>query len=134
MDNLSSNFKITSACIGGLLGWLLGGLDSLIYALIAFVAVDYATGVLLAIYEKKVSSQIGFEGISRKVLIFVLVALGNTVDRYIIGSNSSFRTMLITFYLSNEGISILENCAKMGVPFPEKLRNIFLQITKTVKD
>lgn len=109
---------------GGLGGWLLGGVDSLVYALVAFVAIDYATGFLLAVYEKKISSDIGFRGICRKVLIFALVAAGNIIDQYIIGSGSALRTMLIMFYLSNEGISILENASKMGVPFPQKLKDV----------
>nr|WP_066640697.1 phage holin family protein [Desulfolucanica intricata] len=119
--------------LGGVLGWLLGGFDSLAYALIAFVVIDYFTGVLLAIYEKKVSSTIGFKGIYKKVLIFALISLGNIIDQYIIGSGSSLRTMLILFYLSNEGISILENAAKMEVPFPQKLKDILQQISNTDK-
>ncbi len=91
---------------------------------VAFVAIDYASGVLLAIYEKQVSSNIGFKGICRNVLIFALVSLGNIIDRHIIGSGSVLRTMLIMFYVSNEGISILENAAKMGVPFPQKLKDV----------
>ena len=109
---------------GGLGGWLLGGVDSLVYALVAFVAIDYITGFLLAVYEKKISSDIGFRGICRKVLIFALVAAGNIIDQYIIGSGSALRIMLIMFYLSNEGISILENASKMGVPFPQKLKDV----------
>ncbi|HBQ85133.1 MAG TPA: holin, partial [Syntrophomonas sp.] len=88
------------------------------------VAIDYITGFLLAVYEKKISSDIGFRGICRKVLIFALVAAGNIIDQYIIGSGSALRIMLIMFYLSNEGISILENASKMGVPFPQKLKDV----------
>ncbi|AGL03313.1 phage holin family protein [Desulfoscipio gibsoniae] len=128
-----NNFKIMLALLGGVLGSLIGGVDSLIYALVAFVAIDYVTGLLLAIYEKKVSSNIGFKGVCRKVLIFALVALGNIIDQYIIGSGSFLRTMLIMFYLSNEGISILENAAKMEIPFPQKLKDILLKIDGTGK-
>lgn len=124
MDALLNDFKIMLSLAGGLGGWLLGGVDSLVYALVAFVFLDYLTGVLLAVYEKKVSSDIGFRGICRKVLIFALVATGNIIDQYIIGSGSTLRTMLIMFYLSNEGISILENASKMGVPFPQKLKDV----------
>ncbi|HVJ49841.1 MAG TPA: phage holin family protein [Desulfitobacterium sp.] len=122
------------ALLGGVLGWLLGGFNSLAYALVAFMSIDYITGVLLAIYEKNVSSDIGFKGICKKVLIFVLVSLGNIIDQYIIGSGSSLRTILIMFYLSNEGISILENAAKMGVPFPQKLKDVLQQINNTDKE
>ena len=123
--------KITFAAIAGVLGWFLGEINSLFYALIAFVVLDYITGVLLAICEKKVSSEIGFKGISKKVMIFILVGLGNVIDQYIIGSGSSLRTMLIMFYLSNEGISILENATNIGLPLPQKLKDVLLQVSKT---
>ena len=128
MDGFLNYSKTAIALTGGVLGWLLGGFDSLIYALVAFVALDYVTGVLLAIVNKKVSSQIGFKGICKKVLIFVLVALGNIIDRYVICTGSTLRTMLIMFYLSNEGISLIENTGKMGLPFPEKIKTAIHQL------
>ncbi len=124
MNSIINNCKIAAAALGGILGWFLGGFDSLIYALIAFVAMDYVTGVLVAIHNKKVSSEIGFKGICRKILIFVLVSMGNIIDQYILGSGSALRTLLIMFYLSNEGISIIENTVKMGLPFPRKLKDV----------
>lgn len=130
MEKVLDGCKIALACMGGVLGWLFGGFDSLIYALIAFVALDYVTGVLLAIREKKVSSEIGFHGICKKVMIFVLVTLGHVIDQYVIGSGSSLRTMLIMFYLSNEGISIIENASEMGIPVPDKLKGILQQLNK----
>lgn len=134
MDTFLNQCKLIVALLGGALGWVLGGDKSLIYALLAFMAIDYITGVLLAIYEKKISSHIGFRGICKKVLIVVLVALGNMIDQYIINVGSTLRTMIIMFYLSNEGISILENAAKMGVPFPQKLKDVLQQIGGTEKD
>ncbi len=104
---------------------------SLIYALIAFVAIDYITGVLVAIHNRTVSSEIGFKGISKKVMIFALVALGNIIDQNIISSGSSIRTMIIMFYLSNEGISIIENAGKIGLPLPQKLKAILRQLNKS---
>lgn len=133
MDTFLNYCKITIVLLGGFEGWVFGSLDSLFYALIAFMTIDYITGRLLAIYEKKVSSDIGFKGICKKGLIFALVALGNVIDQYIIGSGSSIRTMLIMFYVSNEGISILENAAKMGIPFPQRLKDILQQIGNTNK-
>nr|WP_242974822.1 phage holin family protein [Pseudoclostridium thermosuccinogenes] len=124
MNSFLNNYKITFATLGGILGWLFGGFDSLIYALISFVAMDYITGVLLAIHNKKVSSEIGFKGICKKILIFILVSMGNIIDQYILGSGSALRTLLIMFYLSNEGISILENTGKMGLPFPRKIKDV----------
>lgn len=132
MDTLINNFKIILVLLGGVLGWLLGGFDFLTYALVMFITIDYVTGILLAIYDKKISSYIGFKGICKKVLIITLVALGNIIDQHIIGSGSSIRTMLIMFYLSNEGISILENAVKMGVPIPNNLKDVFLQIKDKV--
>ena len=117
----------------GVLGWLFGGFDSLIYALIAFVVIDYITGVLLAICNKKVSSKIGYKGISKKVFIFLLVGAGNIADKYIIGTGSSLRSMLIMFYLTNEGISIIENAGNLGLPMPQKLKDIFKEIGKNDK-
>jgi toxin secretion/phage lysis holin len=128
MNTILNYFKVIFAALGGMLGWLLGGFDSLIYALISFVTIDYITGVLLAIRSKKVSSKIGFKGISKKILIFLLVAVGNVIDKYIINSGSALRTMLILFYLSNEGISIIENTGKMGLPLPNKLKEVIKKI------
>lgn len=125
------NLKKFLVLSSGVIGWYFGEINSLLYALIAFVTIDYVSGVLLAILEKKLSSEIGFKGISKKVMIFVLIGLGNIIDQYIIGSGSSLRTMLIMFYLSNEGISILENATKIGLPLPQKLKDILLQLSKT---
>lgn len=130
MEKVLSSCKVTLALAGGVLGWLLGGFDSLIYALIAFVALDYVTGVLLAIHERKLSSEIGFHGICKKVMIFTLVALGHVIDQYVIGTGSSLRTMLILFYLSNEGISILENAGAVGLPFPQRLKDVIQQLSQ----
>lgn len=110
------------------MGWLFGGFDSLIYAVIAFVAIDYITGVLVAIQNKKISSEIGFKGICKKVMIFLLIAIGSIIDNYIMTTGSTLRTMLIMFYLSNEGISILENAGQLGLPYPQKLKNVIQKL------
>lgn len=133
MNDILDFFKFAVAVLGGALGWVIGGFDSLIYALVALVIIDYITGVFLAICEKKVSSDIGFKGISKKVTIFALIALGNIIDTKIIGTGSTIRTMLIMFYISNEGISILENAAKMGLPLPQKLKNVLQQMSEKIK-
>jgi toxin secretion/phage lysis holin len=116
------------AAIGGFLGWFLGGLDGFLYALIAFVVIDYLTGVMCAITDKKLSSEIGAKGIFKKVLIFVLVGVGHIVDSQVLGNGGAIRTAVIFFYLSNEGISILENAAHIGLPIPEKLKSILEQL------
>ncbi|MCX7714286.1 MAG: phage holin family protein [Clostridia bacterium] len=114
--------------IGGFLGWFLGGPDGFLYALIAFVAVDYLTGVMCAIADRKLSSEVGAKGIFKKVLIFVLVGVGHIIDSQVLGNGGAGRTAVIFFYLSNEGISILENAAHIGLPIPEKLKNVLEQL------
>lgn len=116
------------AAIGGWLGWFLGGCDGLLFALIAFVAVDYITGVMCAIVDKNLSSSVGFKGICRKVLIFLLVGIAHILDAQVIGAGSVLRTAIIFFYLSNEGVSLLENAAHLGLPVPEKLKDVLQQL------
>nr|PZN08412.1 MAG: holin [Caldicoprobacter oshimai] len=118
------------AVIGGFLGWYLGGLDGFLYTLIIFVVVDYLTGVAIAIMEKKLSSEIGFKGIFKKVFIFALVGVGHMIDMHVLKNGSAIRTAVIFFYLSNEGISILENCSKAGLPIPDKLKAVLEQFNK----
>lgn len=121
--------QLAFAAVGGFLGWYLGGLDGFLYALIAFVVVDYLTGVLCAIADKKLSSEIGARGIFKKVLIFVLVGVAHILDSQVLGGNSgALRTTVIFFYLSNEGVSILENSAHLGLPIPEKLKEVLQQL------
>ena len=120
--------KYLMALLGAMVGYVWGEIDGLFIALIIFIVVDYVTGVMLAIYERKLSSEVGFKGIFKKVLVLVLVAIANVIDSYILKSGSPCRTSVIFFYLSNEGISILENSASMGLPIPEKLRAILEQL------
>jgi toxin secretion/phage lysis holin len=116
------------AGVGGFLGWFLGGMDGFLYALIAFVVLDYLTGVMCAITDKELSSNVGFKGIFRKILIFMMVGVGHLVDSQIIGDGSVLRTAVIFFYLSNEGISLLENAGHLGLPIPEKLKDVLAQL------
>ena len=116
------------AAIGGWLGWFLGGCDGLLYALITFVVVDYITGVMCAVVDKKLSSEVGFKGIFKKILIFLLVGIANLLDVNIIGNGSVLRTAAIFFYLSNEGVSLLENATHLGLPVPEKLKSVLQQL------
>lgn len=120
--------QLVFAAVGGWLGWFLGGCDGLLFALIAFVAVDYITGVMCAIVDKNLSSAVGFKGICRKVLIFLLVGIAHILDAQVIGAGSVLRTAIIFFYLSNEGVSLLENAAHLGLPVPEKLKDVLQQI------
>ena len=116
------------ATAGGGIGCFLGGWDGFLYALLAFVVIDYITGLMCAVLDKELSSEVGFRGIFKKVLIFSLVAIGHIVDQRVIGQGSVIRTAVIFFYLSNEGISILENASKIGLPIPGKLKEVLQQI------
>ena len=134
MKNVLETVTLGFGGIGGILGLLFGELDGSLYALVVFVIADYFTGVISAISNKKLSSDIGFEGISKKICIFVLVAIANIVDVNILNSGAAVRTAVIFFYLSNEGISVLENAVKLGLPVPEKLRNILLKMNEGDSD
>ena len=124
------SFNIIVSTLGGILGRFLGNMDGILYALVIFVILDYVTGVLYAVEEKKLSSAVGYEGIARKVTIFILVGIANILDSYILGQSGVLRAVVIFFYLSNEGISILENATQLGLPVPEKLKNVLEQLTK----
>lgn len=116
------------AGLGGWIGWLLGGWDGFLYALVAFVVLDYLTGLMAAAVEKKLSSEVGFRGIFKKILIFMLVGVGHIIDRQIIGDGSVLRTAVIFFYISNEGISVVENAGRIGLPIPQKLKAVLEQL------
>ena len=131
--NTLLNYKLIISSIGGILGVFLGGMDGLIYALLAFSVIDYVTGIMYAIDKKELSSSVGFKGIARKIIIFSLVGVANILDVYILGHVGVLRAAVIFFYLSNEGISILENTSKLGLPVPEKLQNILQQLNKEEK-
>ena len=128
MRSIWTGIQIAFSAIGGFIGWLLGGFDGFLYALIAFAVIDYITGVMCAISDKRLSSEVGFKGICRKVLIFVLVGIGNLVDVYVLGEAGVLRTAVIFFYLSNEGVSLLENSAHLGLPIPQKLKSVLAQL------
>lgn len=128
MKEFWTSVQVVFTAIGGWLGWFLGGCDGLMYALIAFVVVDYITGIMCAIVDKKLSSEVGFKGICKKVLIFLLVGMANVLDVNIIGSGSVLRTAAIFFYLSNEGVSLLENAAHLGLPVPNAMKEVLQQL------
>lgn len=133
MKNIINTFQFIFTTVGGYFGWFLGGVDGFMYALITFVVIDYITGLMVAILERKLSSEIGFQGIFKKILIFIFVGIGNIIDVYLIKNGSAIRTAVIFFYVSNEGISIIENSAKIGLPIPQKLKDILEQLNKEEK-
>ena len=128
MKEFWHSIQFIFTAVGGWLGWFLGGCDGLLYALVLFVVLDYITGVMCAVVDKKLSSEVGFKGLFRKVLIFLLVGIGPIIDTQVIGSGSVLRTAVIFFYLSNEGVSIVENAAHLGLPIPEKLKVVLEQL------
>lgn len=128
MREFWNSIQLIFAAVGGWLGWFLGGCDGLLYALIAFCIIDYLSGVACAISDHNLSSQIGFKGIFKKVLIFLLVGIGHILDTQVIGSGSVLRTAVIFFYLSNEGVSLIENAAHLGLPIPENLKDVLEQL------
>ena len=128
MKEFWNTIQLVFAAVGGWLGYFLGGCDGLLYALIAFVAIDYITGVMCAISDKTLSSEVGFRGICRKVLIFLLVGIGNIIDAQVLGSPGVLRTAVIFFYLSNEGVSLLENAAHLGLPVPDAIKTVLEQL------
>lgn len=130
MKNILNTLQLIFTALGGYIGWFLGGFDGFMYALITFVVIDYVTGLMVAVLEKRLSSEIGFRGIFKKVLIFTFVGIGNIIDIYILKNGSAIRTAVIFFYVSNEGISIIENSAKIGLPIPQKLRDVLRQLNK----
>ena len=128
IDLVWAKIQIAVTALGGWLGYFLGGLDGLLIALIAFSALDYLTGVMCAIVDKRLSSSVGFRGICRKTIIFMLVGVGHIIDTHVVGTGAAVRTAVICFYLSNEGVSLLENAAYLGLPVPEKLKSILEQL------
>ncbi len=130
MKDFISTLQLIFAAIGGYIGWFLGGFDGFLYALVAFVIIDYITGLMAAFIENKLSSSIGSKGIFKKVLIFILVGIGHIIDLHIIKNGSAVRTAVIFFYLSNEGLSIIENATRIGLPVPEQLRVVFKELKK----
>lgn len=128
MKEFWNTIQFIFTAVGGWLGYYLGGCDGLLYALLAFVVADYVTGVMCAVSDKKLSSEVGFKGICRKVLIFILVGSANIFDVQVIGTGSVLRTAVIFFYISNEGLSLLENAGHLGLPIPEKMKVVLAQL------
>lgn len=128
MKEFWNTIQLIFSAVGGWLGYFLGGYDGLLYALIAFVVIDYITGVMCAIINRELSSAVGFKGIFRKVLIFLLVGIANIIDVQVIGTGAVLRTAVIFFYISNEGVSLLENAGHLGLPIPEKIKTVLEQL------
>ena len=128
IDVIWMKIQMAITVIGGWLGYFLGGLDGLMIALIIFMMLDYITGLMCAVADKKLSSTVGFKGICKKVLILMLVGVANVMDVHVVGTGSALRGAVIAFYLSNEGLSLLENAAHIGLPIPDRMKNVLAQL------
>lgn len=128
MNEILSTIKFCAACVGGAIGSFLGPINGLVYTLLAFVVLDYITGVMNAIVAKTLNSAVGFKGLFRKVTIFAMVGVANLLDINLLGGAAMLRTAVIFFYLANEGISLIENASKLGLPVPDKLKDILEQL------
>ena len=128
IDLIWTKLQIVITGLGGWLGYVLGGMDGFLIALVVFMTIDYATGIMCAVVDKKLSSAVGFRGIFKKVLILMLVGIANVIDVHVVGTGSALRGATVCFYLSNEGLSILENTVHLGLPVPEKLKDVLSQL------
>ena len=133
MKDFWNVIQLIFSALGGWLGYFLGGCDGLLYTLLAFTAMDYITGIMCAVNDHTLSSEVGFRGICRKVLIFMLVGIANILDADVVGTGSDLRTAVIFFYISNEGVSLLENAAHLGLPVPEKIKMVLEQLHDRAK-
>ena len=136
IDLIWAKLQMACAAVGGWIGYFMGGMDGMLIALIVFMVLDYITGLMCAVMDKKLSSTVGFRGICKKVLILMLVGVANIMDVHVIGTGSALRGAVICFYLSNEGLSLLENAGHIGLPIPEKLKDVLAQLhgRKEVKE
>ena len=134
IDIIWAKLQMAIAAVGGWLGYFLGGLDGLMIALVVFVILDYVTGIMCAINDRKLSSAVGFRGICKKVLIIMLVGVAHIVDLHVVGTGNALRSAVVCFYLSNEGVSLLENAAHLGLPIPEKMKSILAQLHNRIDD
>ena len=133
MQNVIDKIELMFAALGGFLGWFFGGFDGFLYALIVFVVMDYFTGILAAGVKRELSSEVGFKGIAKKVCIFVLVGIANIIDTQVLQNGSAIRTAVVFFYLPNEALSCLENAAVIGLPVPDKLKEMLAQLKEERK-
>ena len=124
-----TEFRYSLSVLCAIAGFLFGNIDGLILALIAFMILDYITGVVVGVIEKKLSSSAGFEGLLKKGLILIIVSIGHILDTQIFGGEASVcRSAVIGFYIANEGLSIIENAGKIGLPLPKKLQKALEQL------
>lgn len=128
MDKLRYALDGVIAAGAGLFAFLFGDITPLFWAVLAFMVLDYLTGVIVAIINKNLSSEIGFKGLAKKLLILVFIALAHILDVNVLGTYPVLQSAVMMFFLANEGISLIENAAKLGVPVPSKLLDVLKQL------
>lgn len=128
MEILTRYFKSFIAILGTAFTWLFGAWDTPLGILVLFMALDYLTGVLRGYINKDLSSNVGLHGIARKAVIFVVLIVAVALDRLLNMGNWLFRSLVCYFYIVNEGLSLLENCASLGLPIPEKILDALVQL------
>ena len=134
IDIIWAKIQMAITAIGGWIGYFVGGVDSLMTALLIFMVLDYITGLMCAVIDKKLSSAVGFKGICKKVLILILVGVAHIIDLHVVGTGDALRSAVLCFYLSNESVSMLENAAHLGLPIPEKLKSVLAQLHGRIDD
>ncbi|WP_459482135.1 phage holin family protein [Clostridium saccharoperbutylacetonicum] len=128
MELILKYFKTFIAVLGTILTWLFGAWDTPLCILVLFMALDYATGLLRGYINKELSSDIGLKGIARKAVIFIVLIVAVALDRLLNTGTWLFRSLICYFYIANEGLSLLENCATLGVPIPKKILEALAQL------
>ena len=128
IDLVWTKVQIAITAIGGWVGYFVGGMDGMLIALIVLMSLDYISGIMCAVIDKKLSSAIGFRGICKKVLILMLVGVANIVDIHVVGTGSALRGAVICFYMSNEALSLFENAAHIGLKVPQGLKDVLAQL------
>lgn len=126
MDKLFNHISIIGGVIGGFLSYYLGGWDILLKTVVMLAVLDYITGWIKGIYQKRLSSEIGFRGLLKKMVIFIVIAVTYAIQK-LIGESVPLREVVITFYICNEALSLLENAA-IFIPIPERIEEILLQL------
>lgn len=134
MERFSEGIKVIFGGMVTAVSGFLGGMDGIMYALISFISVDYITGVAVAIKRHRLSSEVGFWGLVRKVCILLLVGIAHYIDCYVLNDGDVIRTVVSMYYIGNEGVSILENCGNLGLPLPPKLMSVMEQIRERGAD
>lgn len=127
--NILSTIKVGLTAVITWIGWLVGGYDTMMVTLLLFMCTDYISGILCGISNKELSSEVGFKGIAKKIMILLLVGATNLLGQAT--GIEGLRYIVISFYLANEGISIIENASILGLPVPQKIKDVLEQLKNT---